>query len=68
MHIDNGFDLNAYKPMKKSCYDFNKLICLAHDVKDKPNGTSETQKKDTGASGIMAVPKVGLGYVPGQPI
>jgi len=45
VRTEDGFDLNAYKLMKKSGYDFNNPISLGHVIEAKPYGINETQKK-----------------------
>ena len=37
-------------------------------IEAKPYGINETQKKIQEQGGAVAVPKVGLGYVPPQPV
>ena len=64
MRTNDGFDPDAYKLMKKYGYDFNKPVSLGYVIKAKPYGINKTQKK----IGVVAVPKVGLGCVPPQPI
>ena len=54
--------------MKKSGYNFNNAVSLGHVIEAKPHGINETQKKIQEQGGIMAVPKVGLGYVSPQPV
>jgi len=68
VRTDDGFDPNAYKLMKKSGYDFDKPVSLGHVIEAKPHGINETQKKIQEQGGVVVVLKVGLGYVPPQPI
>jgi len=50
--------------MKKSGYNFNKVVSLGYVIEAKPYGINETQKKIQEQGGIVAVLKVGLSYVP----
>ena len=65
---DDGFDPNVYKLLKKSGYDFNRPVPLGYVVEAKPYGINKTQKKIQEQGGAVAVPKVGLGYAPPQPV
>ena len=42
--ITDGFDLNAYKLMEKSGYDFSKPPFPGHIIKSKPYGLNEMQE------------------------
>ena len=67
--LTNGrFEPNAYKLMKKPGYDFKNLACFGHFVKANPYGINETQKKIQEQRGLVALPRVGLSYVPSQPV
>ena len=66
MRTDNGFDPNAYKLLKKSGNDFNRPVPLRCVIKAKRYGINETQKMIQEQGGVMAVPKVTLGYAPPQ--
>ena len=68
VRTDDRFDPNAYKLMKKSAYDFDKPVSLGHVIEAKPYDINETQKKIQEQGGMVAVLKVGLDYVPPQPI
>ena len=50
--------------MKKSGYNFNKVVSLGYVIEAKPYGINETQKKIQEQGGVVVVLKVGLGYVP----
>jgi len=61
---EDGFDPNAYKLLRKSGYDFNRPVPLGCVIEAKPYGIYETQKRIQEQGGVVAVPKVGLGYLP----
>ena len=64
VRTEDGFDPNAYKLLKKSGYDFNKPVPLGRLIKARPYGINKTQKMIQEQGGVVAVPKVGLGYAP----
>jgi len=68
VHTEDGFDPNAYKLLKKSGYDFNRPVSLGYVIEAKPYGINETQKRIQEQGGVVAVPKVGLGYATPQPV
>jgi len=44
VHTNDGFDLNVYKMMKKSSYDFSKLPPLGSVLKARPYRLNNTEK------------------------
>jgi len=68
VRTDAGFDPNEYKLMKKSGYDFNRLVPFGCVIEAKTYDINETQKKIQEQRVVMAVPKIGPGYVPPQPV
>jgi len=66
VRIEDGFDPNAYKLLKKSSYDFNRPVPLRCVIETKPYGINETQKRIQEQVGVVVVPNVGLGYAPPQ--
>jgi len=64
VRTEDGFDPNAYKLLKKSGYDLNRPVPLRCVIKAKPYGINRTQKRIQEQGGIVAVPKIGLGYAP----
>jgi len=63
VRTEDGFDPNSYKLMKKSGYDFNKPVPLGCVI-----DINETQKRIQEQGDAVAVPKVGIGYAPPQPV
>jgi len=63
-----GFDPNVYKLMEKACYDFQNPTTLGNVVEAKPHGLNETQRKIQEQGSSVGVSKVGLGFMPSQPI
>jgi len=66
--ISDGFDLNVYKLMKRSSYDFGKPPFFGSVIEARPYGLNDNQKiiQKQGGGGIT--PRIGLGYVPSQPV
>ena len=44
MCTSGGFDLDTYKVMEESGYDFTKPLSLGHIIEAKPYGPTDTQK------------------------
>jgi len=44
VHTDGGFDPIAYKLIKKSDYDFDKLVSLGHVIQAKPYSNNDTKE------------------------
>ena len=63
-----GFDPNAYTLMEKAGYDFENLTTLGKVVESKPHSLNETQRKIQEQGGSVGISKVGLGFIPSQPI
>ena len=63
-----GFDPNAYKLMEKASYDFQNPAILGKVVEVKPHGLTETQRKIQEQGGSEGISKVGLGFMPAQPV
>jgi len=68
VRTEDGFDPNAYKLLKKSGYDFHKPVPLGCPIEARPYGINGTQKMIQEQGGVVAVPKVGRGYAPPQPV
>jgi len=66
VRIDDGFDPNTYKLMKKSGYDFNKPVSLRHVMEAKLYSINKTQKKIQEQGVVVTVPKVGISQVSSQ--
>jgi len=64
----DGFDQNAFKLMKRSGYDFGKPPVLGIVVEARPYGLNDTQKMIRKQGGGVITPRIGLGYVPFQPV
>jgi len=67
-HISDVFDLNAYKLMKRPGYDFSKPPLLGNVIDARPYGLNDTQKMIQKQGGGVVTPRIGLGYVPSQPV
>ena len=64
MHINDGFDLNAHKLMKRPNYDSSQPTSLGHVIEAKPYGLNNLQRVIQSQGGNDVTPKVGLGYSP----
>jgi len=64
----DGFDPNAYKLTKKPGYDFSQPTPLGHVIEVKPHELNSTKRVKQSQRDNIATPKVGLGYVPPQPV
>jgi len=63
-----GFDPNAYKLMERVGYDLQNPATLGKVVEVKPHGLTETQRKIQEQGDSVDVSKVGLGFMPPQPV
>jgi len=68
MRMSDGFDATAYKLMKRSSYDLIRPTSLGHFIKAKPYGLNSIQEIIQNQGARITTPKVGLDYVPPQPI
>jgi len=68
MRINDGCDPNSHKLIKRSSHDFSQPTSLGHLIKAKPYKFDGAQRVIQGQGGNAATPKVGLSYVPPQPI
>jgi len=56
--ISDGFDLNAYKLMKRSDYDFSKPPLLESLIEARPYGLNDTQKMLKEQGGEIVTPRI----------
>ena len=68
MRISDGFGPNAHKLMKKPNYDFIQPTSLRHVIKAKPYRLDSMQRVIQSQGGNPATLKVGLSYIPPQPM
>ena len=59
----DGFDLNAYKLMRRLGYDFSNQPSLGHVIKAKPYRLDDLQKMIKGYGGRVATLRVNLGTI-----
>ena len=62
------FDPNVYKLMEKAVYDSQNPTTLGKVVVAKPHGLNETKRKIQEQGGFIGASRVGLGFMPSQPI
>jgi len=67
MRISDGCDPNAHNLMKRSSHDFSQPTSW-HAIETKPYRLDSTQRVIQSQGGNVATPKVGLSYVPPQPM
>jgi len=66
--ISDGFDPNEYKLMKRSSYNFSKPPLLGSVIEARPYGLNGTQEMIQKQRGGVVAPRIGLVYVPSQPV
>jgi len=54
--------------MKRSGYDFSKPPFLGSVIEARPYGLNDIQKMIQKQDGRFVTPRIGLGYVPSQPV
>ena len=68
VYTSDRFDPNLCKLMKKSSYDFNTPTSIGYVTEVKPYGLNDMQKIIQRWDAGVHTPKIGLGYIPSQPV